>query len=114
MAVGIVDIFGGEVVLDDLVLHHAHAGFLHGHFGKRNAGLVGGDGRGLEDTVHLLLGVGGKLLLGLAHLGQGFLKALHAVHDGVLLCHVALSLFIGYRVTLPEIRGRIPFGSTTF
>ena len=35
--VGVVNIFGGVVVLDDLVLHHAHAGFLHGQLGQRDA-----------------------------------------------------------------------------
>ena len=29
--VGVVNIFSGIVVLDDLILHYAHAGFGHGH-----------------------------------------------------------------------------------
>ena len=56
----VVDVFGSEVVLDDLVFHDAHAGFLDGQAGQLDAaGCCRGCGM-VEDIVHLLLGVGGK------------------------------------------------------
>ena len=58
--VGVVDVLCSVVVLDDLVLHHAHAGLLHGHLGQGDALHVGGLGGLEEDAVHLLLGVGGE------------------------------------------------------
>ena len=70
--VGVVNIFGGVVVLDDLILHHAHAGFGYRLLGQRNAHPVGGGGGGQENLIHLLLGIGGKFLLGSAALCQCF------------------------------------------
>ena len=34
--VGVVDVLGGVVVFDDLILHNAHAGLVHGHLGQGN------------------------------------------------------------------------------
>ena len=62
--IGIVDILRSKVVLDDLVLHYAHAGLLYGQFCQRDPHLVGSGGSSQEDPVHLLLGILGKLLLG--------------------------------------------------
>ena len=62
--IGIVDILRSKVVLDDLVLHYAHAGLLYGQFCQRDPHLVGSGGSSQEDPVHLLLGIFGKLLLG--------------------------------------------------
>ena len=60
----IADIFGGIMILDDLVFHHAHAGFFHGHLGQRNPHIVGGQSGSLENPVNLFLGEIGKFLLG--------------------------------------------------
>ena len=46
--IGIVNIFGGVVVLDDLVFHYAHAGLLHSHFGQRDTLEVGGHSSGAD------------------------------------------------------------------
>ena len=53
----VVDVFGSEVVLDDLVFDHAHSGFCNRHLGKGNAGFVCGTGGRAEDVVDLLLSV---------------------------------------------------------
>ena len=45
----VVDVLGGVVVLDDLVLHDTVASLLDGHLGQRDAGLVGGHGGLIED-----------------------------------------------------------------
>ena len=81
----VVDILRGVVVLDDLVLHHAHAGFLHGHAGQGNPGLVGRGGRGQEDGVHLLLGIGGEAPLGGPYPGDSLLERLYAVNNQIVL-----------------------------
>ena len=83
----VVDVLGGKVVLDDLVLHDAHAGLLHRHLGERNAGLVRSHGGRIEDLVHLLLGERGELRLGGAHLLDACCQRVHAVDDRSLLCH---------------------------
>ena len=79
VAVGMVDIFAGVVVLDDLVFHHAHAGFFNRHLGQRNARLVGCHRRFKEDVIHLLLRELRKLALRPAHDGHTLLKRLHGV-----------------------------------
>ena len=85
--VGVVNIFGGIVVLDDLVFHDAHAGLFHGGFGKRNPGPVGGSGGSQEDPVHLLLGVGGVFLLGGTDPGDGSIQLRNIGNGGVMVCH---------------------------
>ena len=70
--IGVVDVLGGVVVLDDLVLHHAHARLRNGHLGQRNTLAVGSLGGFEEDAVHLLLGEG----------GEGALRLTHGVHLG--------------------------------
>ena len=57
IAVGVVDVFGGKVVLDHLVLDDAHAGLGDRGLRQRDAGLVGGRSRREENLVHLLLGI---------------------------------------------------------
>ena len=85
--VGVVNIFGGIVVLDDLILHHAHAGLGYGLLGQRNAHLVGGGGGGQEDLIHLLLGVGGKLFLCRAALCQCFGQFLGGGYGCICFLH---------------------------
>ena len=85
--VGVVNIFAGVVILDHLVLHYAHAGFLHSQLGQGDAGLVGRRGRRQEDFVHLLLGIGSEDPLGRAHPRDGSFQRFHAVH------HVKCFLF---------------------
>ncbi len=80
--VGVVDVLGGVVVLDDLVLHHAHAGLLHGHLGQGDTLHVGSLGGLEEDPVHLLLGVGGEGPLGLPHGGKTGSQRFGGVDDG--------------------------------
>ena len=67
VAVRIVDVLGGIVVLDNLVLGDTHARLGDRHLGKRDALGVSGECGGLENGVHLFLRVGGKLALGGAH-----------------------------------------------
>ena len=69
------------MVLDDLVLEHTAAGLLDRELGERDARLVGGHGRLVEDLVNLLLRVGCKDLLGLAHLRELGLESLDRVDD---------------------------------
>ena len=85
VAVGMVDILAGVVVLDDLILHHAHAGFLNRHFGQRDARLVGCHRRFEEDAVYLLLREFCKLALRLAHDGHALLKRFHGVNRSEFL-----------------------------
>lgn len=81
------------MVLDDLVLHDAHAGLLDRLLGQRDAGLVRGHGGLEEDLVDLLLVEGGVLCLGDAHLVEGRLQGVDAVdgldgvEDLVGICH---------------------------
>ena len=82
----------GVVVLDDLILHHAHAGFFHRHLRQRDAHVVRGEGSCLENLVHLLLRVGRIDLLCRADAGEGRLEALHAIDDRILFRHDTLSL----------------------
>ena len=51
----VADVLGGVMILDDLVFHHAHAGFLDGHLRQRNPHVVGGQSGGLKDPVDLFL-----------------------------------------------------------
>ena len=91
----VVDVLGGIVVLDDLVLHDAVTGLLDGHLGQRDAGLVGGHGGLIEDLVHLLLGERRELGLRDAHLLDALLQRLDAVDRGPDdVCHAFL-LFLG-------------------
>ena len=90
--VGVVDVFSGVVVLDDLIFHHAHAGFFHRHLRQRDAHVVRGEGSCLENLVHLLLRVGRIDLLCRADAGEGSLEALHVIDDRILFRHDTLSL----------------------
>ena len=60
-----INVFGGEVVLDDLVFDYAHAGFFHRHFGEFDTCIVGGESSGAEDCIDLLLGKLGVFALSL-------------------------------------------------
>ncbi len=53
----VVDVFGSEVVLDDLVFDHAHSGFGNRHLGKGNTSFVCSDSGRTEDVVDLLLSI---------------------------------------------------------
>ena len=82
LLVGVVDVFGGVVVFDHLVLHDAHARLLDGQLGQRDARLVGRHRRRAEDAVYLLLRIRGIGALRRAHALDGDGQRLHAVHDG--------------------------------
>ena len=81
------------MVLDDLVLHDAHARLLDGHLGQGDARLVGGQGSLIEDLVDLLLREGGELSLRLAHAGHPLLKGIDAVDELYRFCHAVTSRF---------------------
>ena len=72
--VGVVDVLGRKVVLDDLVLDDAHAGLGDGHLGEGDALAVRRKRRGLENRVHLLLRVRRVLLLRRSHARKGCLE----------------------------------------
>ncbi len=80
--VAIEDVFGREVVLDDLVLDNAHARLLHGVLGERNALAVRRERRRTEDLVDLFLRVGRELLLRGTHFRQCFSEFLRVRADG--------------------------------
>jgi hypothetical protein len=52
----VVNVFRRKMVLDDLVLHDAHAGLLGGEPGQWNAGIVGRKRRAAENFIHPQLG----------------------------------------------------------
>ena len=58
------DVLGGEEVLDDLILVDAPAGLLHRQLGQAGVVIQPGQGHGVGDFVHLLLGQGHVLLQG--------------------------------------------------
>ncbi len=89
--ISVINIFGGVVVFDHLILHHAHAGFLHGQLGQGDALLVGSDGGRQENAVYLLLGIGGKALLRRAHAGNRSLQLFYAVNDFIIFHLIAHS-----------------------
>ena len=94
--VGVVDVLGGVVILDHLVLEDAAAGLLDSHAGQRDAGLVGCHGGLIEDFVYLLLRIRSKNPLGLAHARELRLKGFNRIYDlgcrvdDRFLCHSAL------------------------
>ena len=85
--VGVVNIFSGIVVLDDLILHYAHTGFGYGLLGQRNAHLVGGSSCGQKNFIHLLLRISGKFLLCRAALCQCFGQFLGSGYGCICLIH---------------------------
>ena len=80
----VVDIFGGIVIFDHLVLKHAHARLFHRHFCQRNARLIGRGRRRKENIIHLLLCIRGKLFLCRTHPTQHLFQRLFVVHDKIL------------------------------
>ena len=107
--ISIVNVFGSKVVLNDLIFHHAHAGFFHGQLGQRNPHFVGGNGRCLEDLVDLFLCINSVLLLRCTHLCQNFLEGFDTVHNRISGSHVAFSLHVvpdetsdGFHQAFPE------------
>ena len=79
VAVSMINILTGIVILDDLVLHHTHAGFFHSHFSQRNARLVRRHRRLKENMIHLLLRKLGEFALCRTHDAHALLKCLNAV-----------------------------------
>ena len=69
------------MVLDDLVLDDASAGILDCELGERDARLVRRHGGLVEDLVYLLLSVGGKDLLSLAHARELCLESVDGIDD---------------------------------
>ena len=99
------------MVFDDLVLHHAHTGFLYCHLCQRDSGFVGSHCGSKKDFIHLLLCIGGKYLLCLAHLFHARLQSIHIINDHLCIfgCHlvhpplvslVCISLLIVILLTL--------------
>ena len=76
-----VDVLGGVVVLDDLVLEHAAAGLLDRELRQRDAGLVRGHGGLVEDLVDLLLREVRERLLRRAHAHELRLEGLDGVDE---------------------------------
>lgn len=84
MLISVVDILGRIVILDNLILHNAHAGFLHCHFGKRQSGMVCRKGSRTKDPIHLFLRVGRKDLLCTAHLGELLHQCRDTIHQRMI------------------------------
>ena len=84
---------GSEVVLDHLVLDHAHAGLIMSHLGQGDTGLVGCHSSLLADLIDLLLGEGCEHGLRLAHLSQLRLQCLNRIDQFNFLCHSDLLNF---------------------
>ena len=82
--ISVVDILGRIVILDNLILHNAHAGFLHCHFGKRQSGMVCRKGSRTKDPIHLFLRVGRKDLLCTAHLGELLHQCRDTIHQRMI------------------------------
>ena len=76
MLISVIDILRSIVVLNDLIFHHAHAGFGNSHLSQIDTGLIGSSGSSQEDLIHLFLGVSSKLGLGCVAALQHFLKLL--------------------------------------
>ena len=81
MLIGIINIFRSVVILDDLILYNAHAGFFHSQLRQVDASLVGSGCSGQENLIHLLLVKSGELCLGSAATGDG-LSQLIGIGDG--------------------------------
>ncbi len=81
----VVDVFGGEVVLDNLVFDDTHTGFFHGHLGQGDTGVVGGQGGGTEDLVYLLLREAGEFTLCFLNAGDQCIQ-----FSQIGYCHVYL------------------------
>ena len=89
----VVDMLGGIVVLDDLILDDAHAGLGVGHLGQGDTGLVGGHSGLLADLIDLLLGELAVDGLGFPHLCQLGFQRLEGSNFVELLCHRCLPNF---------------------
>ena len=98
--VGVVDILGGKIVFDDLVLDHAHACFFNCELGKTDSCHIGGDGGSLEDLVHLLLRVCGKLLLSFLDLFDLGFEGFYRINE---FC-------FGHKITSVTIYSAAPVG----
>ena len=85
--VGVVNIFSGIVVLDDLILHYAHTGFGYGLLGQRNAHLIGCGSGSQKNFIHLLLRISGKFLLCRAALCQCFGQFLSGGYRCICFIH---------------------------
>ena len=83
--IGVVDVFGGEVVLDNLVFDDTHTGFCHGHLGQGDTGIAGGQGGGTENLVYLLLREAGEFTLGFFDAGDQCIQ-----FSQIGYCHVYL------------------------
>mmetsp|Transcript_15655 Transcript_15655/g.28011 ORF Transcript_15655/g.28011 Transcript_15655/m.28011 type:complete len:1038 (+) Transcript_15655:93-3206(+) len=70
----VVDELRSEVVLDDLVLNHAHARFRHSHLGKRETSSISGFGSTTEHMVYLFLRKFPVYMLSMLRFFQGFVK----------------------------------------
>ena len=83
--VSVIDVFGGEVVFDDLVFDDTHAGLSHCHLGQGDTGVAGGQCGGAEDLVYLLLREAGEFTLGFFDAGNQCIQ-----FSQIGYCHVYL------------------------
>ena len=81
MAIGVVDILGGIVILDNLVLDNAHACLLDSHLCERYSRLVGRRGSCKEYLIDLLLSELCELALSSLDSGKSSLERFYAVNN---------------------------------
>ena len=81
------NVLGCEVVLNDLVLDHAHASLIMSHLCQGDTSLVSCHCSLLADLIDLLLGEGCVDGLCLTHLGQLCLQGLNRIDQFNFLCH---------------------------
>ena len=85
--IGVVDVFGGKVILDHLVLHNSHAGLGHGGLGQRDPRLIcRGCGRE-KNPVYLLLGVVCIDLLGFPDPFNLLFEFLYRIDEFIFFAH---------------------------
>ena len=88
------NVLGCEVVLNDLVLDHAHASLIMSHLCQGDTSLVSCHCSLLADLIDLLLGEGCVDGLCLTHLGQLCLQGLNRIDQFNFLCHSDLLSFL--------------------
>ena len=65
--IGVIDVFGGEVVFNHFIFDDTHAGFGNGHLSEGNSSICGSQSGGAEDFVNLFLSETGIFTLGFFH-----------------------------------------------
>ena len=82
---------GSIVVLDNLILDHAHAGLIVSHLCQGDTSLVSCHSSLLADLINLLLSEGCEDSLCLTHLSQLCLQGLNGINQFHFLCHCVTS-----------------------